>query len=93
MKKSYLYLATAVAGLLFIAAVSAPKNNNKAADVKSISALTFGPGGILFIGDSKSATVFAVNTKDTKKGQPAKVDIENIDQKIIDPCEIEPPTI
>ena len=82
MKKSYLYLATAVAGLLFIAAVSAPKNNNKAADVQSISALTFGPGGILFIGDSKSATVFAVNTKDTKKGQPAKVDMKNIDQKI-----------
>src|SRR5215203_2486781 len=82
MKKSYFYLATVVAGLLFIAAVHAPKNNNKAADVKSISALTFGPGGILFIGDSKSATVFAVTTNDTKKGQPSKVDIKNIDQKI-----------
>ena len=82
MKKTYFYLATMVAVVLFIAAVNAPANNPVAADVKSISALTFGPDGILFIGDSKSATVFAVNTKDTKKEKSTAIDIKNIDQKI-----------
>jgi len=82
MKKYFIYLSVVFTGLVLIAAIKPPATNHKAADVKSISALTFGPGGILFIGDSKSATVFAVNTKDTKKGQPAKVDIKNIDQKI-----------
>ena len=81
MKKYFIYLSVAVTGLALVAAIKAP-GNHKAADVQSISALTFGPDGILFIGDSKSATVFAVNTKDTKKGQSAKVDIKNIDQKI-----------
>ena len=81
MKKYFFYLSVIVAGLLTMAAVNAP-NKHKTAEVKSISALTFGPDGILFIGDSKSATVFAVNTKDTKKQKPAVVDIKNIDQKI-----------
>ena len=35
-------------------------------EIKSISALTFGPKGVLFIGDSKSASVFAIDTKDNK---------------------------
>ena len=82
MKKYFIYLSVIFTGLVLIAAIKPPTTNSGAADVKSISALTFGPGGILFIGDSKGATVFAVATKDTKKGQPAKVDIKNIDQKI-----------
>lgn len=52
-------------------------------EVKSISALTFGPDGILFIGDSKSATVFAIDTKDIQKvDKAAAVDIKKIDQKV-----------
>jgi hypothetical protein len=84
MKKTYFYLAALVAGVLFIAASYAPKEKRPvvAADVKSISAITFGPTGILFIGDSKSATVFAVDTKDTKKQKTAPIDIKNIDKKI-----------
>ena len=83
MKKGYFYLAAILAGVLFIAAVNAPANNHPvAADVKSISALGFGPDGILFIGDSKSATVFAVNTNDSKKQNAAAIDIKNIDKKI-----------
>lgn len=56
---------------------------NGTPDVKSISALAFGPDGILFIGDSKSATVFAVDTKDTEKVEKAAaVDVKKIDQKV-----------
>lgn len=52
-------------------------------EVKSINALAFGPEGVIFIGDSKSASVFAVDTKDTEAAATAKpVEIKNIDQKI-----------
>jgi hypothetical protein len=51
--------------------------------IKSISAIAFGPDGILFIGDSKSASVFAVDTKDkTAVSNAANLEIKNIDQKI-----------
>jgi hypothetical protein len=56
---------------------------NGTADVKSISALTFGPDGILFIGDSKSASVFALDTRDVQKVDKAPaVEIKQIDKKI-----------
>lgn len=86
MKKTNIYLVAAVAGLFLFAAFNPPiqkPSPGAGPEVKSISALTFGPDGILFIGDSKSATVFAVNTKDTKRQKtvPA-VEMKNIDQKI-----------
>ena len=43
--------------------------------VKSAGSLAFGPDGILFVGDSKSATIFAIATGDSK-GEPAKVRIQ-----------------
>lgn len=86
MKKTYFYLAAAIAGIFLFAGVNPPSNENAVlvgAEIKSISSLTFGPDGILFVGDSKSATVFAVNTKDAKQQKKAApVDIKNIDQKI-----------
>lgn len=51
--------------------------------IKSISNLAFGPDGILFIGDSKTATIFAVDTKDVQSTAiSVPVDIKNIDLKI-----------
>src|SRR5688572_9674114 len=56
---------------------------NGTADVKSISALTFGPDGVLFIGDSRSASVFAIDTKDVGKVEKATaVELKKFDQKI-----------
>ncbi len=49
-------------------------------EIKSIHALTFGTDGILFIGDSKSATIFAIDTKDA----PSSGTVEDIDVKQID---------
>ncbi len=65
----------------------------KSADLKSISAIAFGPNGVLFVGDSKSATVFALKTKDTKSGKPVAFDIKNIDQKIAGALGTEPADI
>jgi hypothetical protein len=83
MKKTFLYITALLAGAIAVVSFNKPeKATVTAADVKSISAITFGPDGILFIGDSKNATVFAVATKDTKKGKASAYDIKNIDQKI-----------
>ena len=52
-------------------------------DIRSISALTFGKDGILFIGDSKGGTVFALDTKDTKAAENGvAVNVTDLDQKI-----------
>lgn len=83
MKKASFYIVALLTGAAVAAAFTRPgKAAVTAADVKSISAITFGPDGTLFIGDSKSATVFAITTKDTKKGKPSAYNIKNIDKKI-----------
>ena len=52
-------------------------------EIKSINALAFGPDGILFIGDSKSGSVFAIDTRDVQPVEQApKVEMKNIDEKI-----------
>lgn len=83
MKKMHIILCVFAAGIIAVAAIKIPvrKPVNESA-VQSISALTFGPDGVLFIGDSKSARVFALQTKDVKKQKPAAVQVKQIDQKI-----------
>ncbi len=51
-------------------------------ELKSIGPIAFGPDGILFAADSKSATVFAIATGDTKGVQPESCKVENLDEKI-----------
>lgn len=89
MKKNLFFSAVLLAALAMIAAkkpttMSLPYGMTKGSpEIKSISALTFGNNGILFIGDSKSASVFAVDTKDTRKNdKAAATDITGIDVKI-----------
>ncbi|WP_276365994.1 hypothetical protein [Chryseolinea sp. H1M3-3] len=88
MKKIYIFLSLAVAGTIILASTNRHAGVregfvNGAPEIKSISALTFGPDGILFIGDSKSATVFAVDTKDNQKVDKAEaVEVKQFDQKI-----------
>lgn len=56
---------------------------NGTPEVKSMSAITFGPDGVLFIGDSKSASVFAIKTSDTEKlDKSPAVEVKKFDQKI-----------
>jgi len=52
-------------------------------EVKSINALAFGPEGILFIGDSKSAAIYAIDTEDmTRAEAPEELKISSFDQKV-----------
>ncbi len=88
MKKMYFLFAVACAGLLLLANTTRLKSSRYGLtagnpEIKSISSLAFGPEGILFVGDSKSAAIFAVDTKDEAiQGQAPAMDIKNIDQKI-----------
>ncbi len=88
MKRSYLFLTAVIAGAVLFAGI-----NRKPAlpygmqvgtpNIKSITALTFGPTGILFLGDSQNASIISFDTKDAKASKAAKgYDLKNIDQKI-----------
>jgi len=87
MKKLFYLVAMSMIFVLFIAANRSSTNpygmKKGTPGIRSISALAFGPDGILFIGDSKSASVFAIDTKDkTAADKAANVEIKNIDVKI-----------
>jgi hypothetical protein len=54
-------------------------------EIKSISQLTFGPDGILFIGDAKNAKVIAVSLEDKEKiSSKDKLEVADIEAKIAD---------
>jgi hypothetical protein len=88
MKKALVMIAACLPILLLIAFTNQPSRSPwglsvGSPEIKSMNVLAFGPDGILFIGDSKNATVFAVDTKDVEKAEnPSAVEIKNIDQKI-----------
>lgn len=90
MKKILLITGIAI-GLLTISATTHPtKGEDLTAGfitgnlkVASINQLTFGPQGILFIGDSKNAMIYALDTKDTKNVEHAEaLNIGDFDKKI-----------
>ena len=52
-------------------------------ELKSAGPLAFGPDGILFIGDTKSATIFAIATGDTKgNAANAKIQLQGLNKQI-----------
>src|SRR5688572_29179594 len=87
-KNAYFLLIAATIGLVVTAFTYRSDNSAYGLtignpEIKSITALAFGPDGILFIGDSKSATIFAIDTKD-KSGvdKSTPIDLKAVDQKI-----------
>lgn len=55
---------------------------NGTPDIQSAGPLAFGPEGILFIGDTQSAAIFALDTGDTGSRAQGAVNVEGIDQKV-----------
>ena len=51
-------------------------------DVKSATALAFGPKGLLFVGDAAGASIFAFDTGDTKAAGDKPLNVEKVDSKI-----------
>lgn len=52
------------------------------ADLRSAGPLAFGPEGILFIGDSAGAAIFAVDTGDRKSSAGGSFEIKGINEKV-----------
>jgi hypothetical protein len=74
-------IALVVAALvLAVVPVGAVEKGNP--DVKSISALAFGPNGVLFIGDTASAKVFAIETADTAPAGKGDVMVDKLGDKL-----------
>lgn len=73
--------AALLSPLAFGADLTASMSEGKPA-LKSIGPIAFGPQGILFAADSKSAAVFAISTGDTKGVQADALKVDKLDDKI-----------
>jgi hypothetical protein len=51
-------------------------------ELKSATTLAFGPKGVLFVGDSAGATIFAIDTGDTKSAGDKPLNVEKLDSKV-----------
>jgi len=61
--------------------------------IQSVSALAFGPDGILFVGDSKGAAIYALETGDTKGVTPLAAQVPAIIQEVAKQIGVTAPTV
>ena len=73
-----------VAALVLATATPAFAEDLKAGtpDLKSATCMTFGPKGLLFVGDSVGAAIYAIDTGDTKSAGNKELNVEKLDAKI-----------
>ena len=76
-----LALLTAAAALAAAPAPAADLTKGSP-QVKSVTAIAFGPNGTLFLGDGTGAQVVAVDTGDTKPAGRGDVTVENLGDKV-----------
>jgi hypothetical protein len=79
-----LALATLLTAALAFSASTSSLTPGKA-ELKSAGALAFGPDGVLFVGDSASASIFALDTADAVKCTPPQckaVEVKGVNEKI-----------
>ncbi len=79
--KAGILAATALAGVIAFGFSASAAPGDKTA-LQSAGALAFAPGGVLLIGDSAGGQIIAVETGDTAKGGPGKVEIADLSAKI-----------
>ena len=90
MKKIIYTAAIAIVALIGIAATinSSDSANNEGfsygnPEIAAINSMSFSPEGVLFIGDSKKASIYALNIKDAKSAEEVKgVNLRKVDEKI-----------
>jgi hypothetical protein len=82
------YVSSCVMVALFITPTALSANYSASlktgkAELQSAGALAFGPEGILFVGDSRGAAIFALDTQDrTAATSHHSFDINRIDEKV-----------
>lgn len=89
MKKLTSYAVFLMAALLMIAATKDKKSEltkdfiTGNTEIASINTMSFGPKGILFIGDSKNAMIYALDTKDnTAREKADNIAIKKFDELV-----------
>jgi hypothetical protein len=87
MLNARVLLLALAAALVFAGAANAAdlteSLNKGTPEIKSAGALAFGPDGVLFIGDSQGASIFAVATEDnTPAKKLEKFKVEGVNEKI-----------
>lgn len=89
MKKLFYAFSLIALAVLSISAISNEKEDLKAdfiegdPGIASINSLSFGPEGILFIGDSDNAAIYAIDTKDNKSSEKSEnIAVEGFDVKV-----------
>ena len=75
-------IAAAVVLAVAFGAVSSAQLKTGKAELKSAGPLAFGPEGVLFVGDSAGAAVWALDTADRKTAGGEAVDIKGINEKV-----------
>jgi hypothetical protein len=74
-------LTLALAASAFAADMTASLKTGRP-ELKSASALAFGPDGVLFIGDAMGASIVAVDTGDRKSGNAAPLNVAGLNEKV-----------
>ena len=93
MKKITLGVAICFVAMITISSISNTETDNSSTltanfitgnpGIASINALSFGPEGILFIGDSKNAAIYAIDTKDVTGGKAVdRINVNGFDDKV-----------
>lgn len=98
--RKIIYTLSSICFLLLLSSATDKKSYLKSnfiigdTGILSINKITFGPEGILFIGDSKNAAVYALDTKDmTSINKAPAINIEDFDVKIADALGTKPENI
>src|SRR5215203_3942837 len=82
MSKRVVSLIAVLACGAALSAVAVAADGEAKTDLKSASALAFAPGGVLLVGDTVGGSVWAYDTGDKTPGQPAKLEIADLNGKI-----------
>ncbi len=87
MKKHAYFLSIAAAICLATVLISSQQKSaafiTGTPEIQAMSSLTFSPEGMLFIGDSRSSRIFAIDmTKEEKAAEEVKFNLPAVDQKI-----------
>jgi hypothetical protein len=84
MTKTRSLLACALVALASAAPAAADGLKRGTPDIKSAGPLAFGPDGILFVGDTAGAALFAIDTGDRGPAAQGTVKAESVNRKIAD---------
>ncbi len=98
MRKTFIRIAAGLcAAAIVVFTIGAQSTDNMTAgkvDLKSAGALTFGPAGVLFVGDNVGGAVVVLDTGDRAAGAAnSKINVDGVDVKIAALVGVEPDQI